>query len=211
VQSAKMLATVVHLMKGTPFVYQGEEIGMTNVRFERIEQFRDIETLGQYEDAMAAGVSPTDFIAGANTNGRDNARTPMQWSADAQAGFTSGTPWIETNPNHTEINVAADRADPDGIFDYYRRLIALRKMMPLVVHGRYEPHAEDHPSVFAFTRELDGKRLAVVANFTRQTLDFDVSEEMACSGTCLLSNYAPRDHLSGRMTLRPFEVQVVSN
>ncbi|MBT8414131.1 MAG: alpha-glucosidase, partial [Boseongicola sp.] len=186
VQSAKMLATVVHLMKGTPFVYQGEEIGMTNVRFERIDQFRDIETLGHYKDAMAAGVSPAEFIAGANTNGRDNARTPMQWSAGAQAGFTTGTPWIETNPNHTAINVEADRADPEGIFDYYRRLIALRKNLPVVIHGRYRPFAEDHPSAFAFTRALDGKKLSVVANFTTQTLDFDVPEGMVCSGTCLL-------------------------
>ncbi|SMX24524.1 alpha-glucosidase [Boseongicola aestuarii] len=211
VQSAKMLATVVHLMKGTPFVYQGEEIGMTNVHFERIEQFRDIETLGHYADALAEGVAPADFIAGANTNGRDNARTPMHWSAESHAGFTSGTPWIETNPNHTDINVAADRADPDGIFDYYRRLIALRKTKPLIVHGRYTPHAETHPSVFAFTRELDGKRLAVLANFTRETIDFDVPEEMACFGTCVLSNYALRERLSGRMTLKPFEVLVVSD
>lgn len=210
IQSAKMLATVVHLMKGTPFVYQGEEIGMTNVRFKRIEQFRDIETLGQYEDAIAGGVAPADFIAGANTNGRDNARTPMQWSADAQAGFTSGMPWIETNPNHITINVEADRADPDGVFEYYRRLIALRKTLPLVVHGRYTPFAEDHPSVFAFTRVLDGKRIAVVANFTPEALDFDVPEGMACSGESLLSNYTPREELSGRISLRPFEVHVVA-
>ena len=132
-------------------------------------------------------------------------------SADAHAGFTSGTPWIETNPNHTAINVEADRADPDGIFLYYRSLIALRKNLPVVVHGRYEPFAEDHPSVFAFTRTLDGKKLAVVANFTRQTLDFDVPDDMACSGECLLSNYAPRKSLSGRMTLKPFEVLVVAD
>jgi oligo-1,6-glucosidase len=211
VQSAKMLATVIHLMKGTPFVYQGEEIGMTNVRFSRIDQFRDIETLGNYADAIAQGVLPEDFIAGANANGRDNARTPMQWNADEHAGFTSGTPWIEANPNHSLVNVETDRADPDGIFSFYRRLISLRRELPIVVHGRYLPFAEDNPCVFAYARKLGEERLAVVANFTADAQDFDVPDGLACSGTCLLHNYGSREDLTGCLRLQPFEVIVVAS
>jgi oligo-1,6-glucosidase len=211
VQSAKMLATLIHLMKGTPFVYQGEEIGMTNVRFSRIDQFRDIETLGHYEDALAQGMSPEDFIAGANVNGRDNARTPMQWTGGDQAGFTTGTPWIEVNPNHAGINVEADRADPDGVFDFYRRLIALRTSSPVVVHGRYRPYAEDHPSVFAFTRDLDDRRISVIANFTGSEVVFDVPDGLAIRGECMLCNYTPRDDLSGVLRLRPYEAVVVAD
>jgi oligo-1,6-glucosidase len=211
VQSAKMLATLIHLMKGTPFVYQGEEIGMTNVRFSRIDQFRDIETLGHYEDALAQGMSPGDFIAGANVNGRDNARTPMQWTGGDQAGFTTGTPWIEVNPNHAGINVEADRADPDGVFDFYRRLIALRTSSPVVVHGRYRPYAEDHPSVFAFTRDLDDRRISVIANFTGSEVVFDVPDGLAIRGECMLCNYTPRDDLSGVLRLRPYEAVVVAD
>ena len=209
VASAKMLATITHLMKGTPFVYQGEEIGMTNMRFTSIDQFRDIEILGNYPDAMANAVTPKDFIAGANENGRDNARTPMQWSADKQAGFTSGTPWIDVNPNHTEINVEADRADPQGIFAYYRRLIALRKTMPLVVHGQYRPFAIEHASVCAFSREHDDDRLCVVANFTGEPVAFDLPKGLSITGDCLIFNYAPRNELSGRLQLQPYEVLVV--
>ncbi|MGJ8622286.1 MAG: glycoside hydrolase family 13 protein [Yoonia sp.] len=211
VQSAKMLATVIHMMKGTPFVYQGEEIGMTNVRFTHIDQFRDIETLGHYADAIADGVAPDDFIAGANTNGRDNARTPMQWSADTQAGFTTGTPWIEVNPNHSDINVAADRSDPDGLFDYYQQLIALRKTHAVIVHGQYQPYAKDDPSVVAFTRVLEQEKLVVVANFTGAQLQFHVPDGLTCKGQSLLSNYGPRDALSGIVTLEPFEAFVIAS
>ncbi|WP_306120278.1 MULTISPECIES: alpha-glucosidase [unclassified Roseitalea] len=205
VASAKMLATVMHLMKGTPFVYQGEEIGMTNAHFERIDQLRDVEALGHYADQIANGVTPEEFMAGVNANGRDNARTPMQWTDGPQAGFTTGTPWLEVNRNHGTVNVAADRADPDGIFEHYRRLIALRRDMPIVVHGAYRPFAEDHRAVFAYARELDGRRIGVVANFTRDPVEFDVPEGLAMTGRCLISNARARQALSGRLSLAPFE------
>ena len=110
---------------------------MTNNRLTRIEDFRDVETLGRYADETAAGITPEDFLAGANANGRDNARTPMQWDASDTAGFTAGTPWIKVNPNHVTINTEADRADPDGIFAYYKKLIALRQSCPVITAGRY--------------------------------------------------------------------------
>ena len=205
VRAAQMLATVTHLMKGTPYVYQGEEIGMTNVAFTRIDQFRDIETLGHYADQMALGVSEADFIAGANANGRDNARTPMQWDRTDQAGFTTGTPWIEVNPNYSQINVAADAADPNGVLAHYRRLIALRREMLLIVHGRYTPYAQDDPAVFAYTRTWEGARLSVIANFTGRDVAFDVPDGLEAEGECLVTNASNRASARGTLTLDPFE------
>lgn len=205
VQSGKMLATVIHLMKGTPFVYQGEEIGMTNATFTRLDQFRDVETLGHYAEEIARGVRPEDFIAGANANGRDNARTPMQWTAGHNAGFTDGAPWIEVNPNHADINVDADRADPDGVFAHYRTLIALRKELPVIVEGTYRLFAEADPAIFAYDRQLGDTRVAVVANFSREEKDFNVPEGFGGAGRCLVANYGPTDALAGRLRLRPFE------
>jgi oligo-1,6-glucosidase len=209
VRSAKCLATLLHLMKGTPFVYQGEEIGMTNASFTRMAQFRDVETLGQHADQMAAGVSEADFIAGANANGRDNARTPMQWSAGPHAGFTDGEPWIEVNPNHAEINVEADRSDPDGVFAHYRALIAARKAHPVIVEGRFALHAADHPQVMAYVRTLGEVRLAVLANVSGAEVDFEVPAGMAVTGRCLVANVAPRDRLDGRVRLAPWEAVAV--
>lgn len=205
VQSAKALATAMHLMRGTPFIYQGEEIGMTNAAFTRIDQFRDVETLGHYADQTARGVPVADFLKGANANGRDNARTPMQWDAGPQAGFTTGTPWIEVNPNHATINVEADRADPDGIFAHYRRLIQLRREMPVIVTGDLHPMAADHPAVLAYTRTDSETRVAVVANLTGDPVDFDVPGAMEGDGICLIANYPPRAAIRGRITLRPYE------
>lgn len=210
VKSAKMLATVMHLMKGTPFVYQGEEIGMTNAAFTRIDQFRDVETLGHYAQEVARGVTPEDFITGANANGRDNARTPMQWTGGANAGFTDGTPWIEVNPNHGRINAETDRADPEGVFAHYKDLIALRKAWPVIVHGAYRPVAEDDGAVFAYLRVLDDVGLAVVANFTGEETRFDVPQALTGTGRCLISNDLPRDQLYGRIKLKPFEAFVLS-
>lgn len=164
VRSAKMLAALTHLMKGTPFVYQGEEIGMTNVAFDRIDQFRDIETLGQWQEQQARGVAVADFIAGANANGRDNARTPMQWDDGPQAGFTAGTPWIDVNPNHREINVTRDRTDPEGVMAFYKALIAMRRTHPILTEGGFELLLPDHRQIFAYLRSLADDRLAVVAN-----------------------------------------------
>ena len=209
VRSAKMLATVIHLMKGTPYIYQGEEIGMTNVAFDRIEQFRDVETLGHYAEAVAKGVEPAEFIRGANTNGRDNARTPMQWTAGAGAGFTTGTPWIDVNPNHGTINVAADRADPEGVFAHYQTLARLRRALPVITEGRFIPFAAEDTRVFAYLRERNGTRLSVVANFTGETVDFDVPEGRAGRGLCLVSSVAPRDELAGRVWLAPYEAVAV--
>lgn len=205
VASAKMLATVLHLMKGTPYVYQGEEIGMTNIAFSRLDQFRDVETFGQHAEAIARGMPEAEFLAGANANGRDNARTPMQWTAGPGAGFTTGTPWIEVNPNHRTISVAAERADPDGILAHYTRLIALRRALPIIVEGRFIPFAEEDRAVFAYARELGGARLSVVANFTGTEVAFDVPEGLEVTGRALVASHAARGGLGGRIILAPYE------
>ena len=205
VESSKMLATVLHLMKGTPFVYQGEEIGMTNASFARIEQYRDIETLNMHRLHLEAGLSPEDFIRGANENGRDNARTPMQWSADVNAGFTTGMPWIEVNENYAVINAERSMTDEHSIWNHYRKLIQLRKQHAIIVHGRYQSYLDQHPDVFAYTRTWNDQRLVVVANFSSNEVSLDLPNELQVSGSCLVSNYEPVDRLKDRIGLRPYE------
>ena len=165
-ESAKMLATVFHGMQGTPYVYQGEELGMTNVKFEDITHYRDIETLNLYRERLEKGYSPEDVMRSIYAKSRDNARTPMQWSAEENAGFTAGTPWIEVNPNYTEINAEAERRDPDSVFSYYRTLIRLRKEYPVFIDGKFELLMEEDEQIFAYTRTSDEGKMLVCANFS---------------------------------------------
>jgi oligo-1,6-glucosidase len=208
-QSAKLLATVLHLLKGTPFVYQGEEIGMTNVPFTGIEQYRDIETLNMHRLHVEAGLSPEDFIAGANANARDNARTPMQWSADPNGGFTTGVPWIEANRNYAEINVAREVSEEGSIWSHYRKLIALRKSHPVIVYGRYQSYLDRDPRLFIYSRTLDRQMLIVVANFSRQTNTATLPQELQRSGEALVWNYAPVTTIGEQIELKPYEAFAV--
>ena len=205
VQSAKMLATMLHLLKGTPYVYQGEEIGMTNVPFTAIGQYRDIETLNMYRLHVEAGLDPAEFIRGANANGRDNSRTPMQWSAAPHGGFTTGTPWIEANPNFATINVEASLGDDASIFAHYRRLIALRRELPIIVEGRYAPLLEEHPAVMAYTRTLGDQRLLVVGNFAATTVAIEVPASVRGRLSPLIFNYAPVAEIGPVLTVKPYE------
>ncbi|WP_312408022.1 alpha-glucosidase [Rhizobium sp.] len=205
VESAKMLATVMHLLKGTPFVYQGEEIGMTNVPFSKIEQYRDIETLNMHRLHLEAGLSPEEFIKGANENGRDNARTPMQWTSAANAGFTTGIPWISVNENYTVINAERAVSDEHSIWNHYRKLISLRKDYPIIVHGRYQSFLDQHPNVFVYTRRLKEARLVVIASFSSKQLSLELPHELRASGRCLITNYEKVDTLSTSLVLRPYE------
>jgi len=205
VQSAKMLATVLHFLKGTPYVYQGEEIGMTNVPFSAITQYRDIETLNMHRLHLEAGLPEADFISGANANGRDNSRTPMQWTGGRHAGFTAGTPWIEINPNHDRINVEAAQNDPNSILAHYRRLIALRKELPIIVEGRYTSWLDDHPAVMAYTRTLRSQSLLVIANFTAREVALDLPPQLQGNGTLLVGNPGRSPGVPARLHLEPFE------
>jgi oligo-1,6-glucosidase len=203
--SARMLAIVLHLMKGTPYIYQGEEIGMTNVAFTRMDQFRDVETLNLFRVETARGMTEAEFIRGANENGRDNARTPMQWTAGPNAGFSTGTPWIEVNPNHATINAEAEQPRQGGIFATYKRLAALRKAHPVIVHGHFAPALEDHPQLVAYTRSLGAQRLVVLANFTDQPVSVDLPTALNISGESLIATHYPRSALKDAAVLAPHE------
>lgn len=204
--SAKMLATALHCLKGTPYIYQGEEIGMTNVRFSTLEEYRDIESLNLYRERVASGVTHDEMMTGIFANGRDNARTPMQWDTSPNAGFTTGTPWLGVNPNYETINVAQALSEPDSILWHYQKLVALRKQYPILVYGDYQMLFADHPEVFAWVRRYEGELLLVINNFFGNHLTLPIPEQMqSWHGDCLISNYAPRDQLAVSLELQPYE------
>jgi len=206
VQSAKMLATCLHGMQGTPYVYQGEELGMTNYPFERIEQCQDIESLNMYREATTEqGQSPEQVMAAIRAKGRDNARTPMQWGAGAQAGFTTGTPWLAVNPNHTQINAEAALADAGSVFHHYRQLIALRQQQPALVHGRFELLAADHPQVLAYRRVLGDEQIVVICHVGEAACELDVTGWGLANAQLLLANWPARPALTDVLALRPYE------
>ena len=170
VASAKTLGTVLHLHRGTPYVYQGEELGMTNAGFTDIAQYRDIEAINYHGSAAGLGVPADSVLASLAARGRDNARTPMHWDDSPHAGFTDGDPWLPVNPNHVTINAEAALADPDSVFHHYRRLVELRHREPVVVEGRFELLLPDHEQLWAFTRTLGDDVLLVVANWSAEPL-----------------------------------------
>ncbi len=215
VESAKMLATFLHTLQGTPYIYQGEELGMTNIRFDSIEEYKDIDTLNYYREATECfQKDPADVMEAIYTKGRDNARTPMQWDSSSNAGFTEGTPWIPVNPNYSFINAENALKDPDSIFYYYQKLIKLRKEHKVIVYGDYQCICEDHPSVYAYVRNYEGVSLLVVLNF------FDVPAVLDLAGCeipgtglpekaeCLIGNYYDSPVYKKQIELRPYEAVV---
>ena len=201
VESAKMLASVLHGMQGTPYIYQGEELGMTNVHFDDISQYKDIETLHMYEERMEEGYSEEEVMASIYAKGRDKARTPMQWDESRHAGFTKGTPWIAVNPNYREINAAREMADPDSVFRYYQKLIRLRKEYPVFADGVFSLLLEEDEQIFAYTRTDEESELLVWANFTDRPAQCTWPEEWK-EAEVLLSNY---DSSMKANELRPYE------
>ncbi|WP_139683746.1 glycoside hydrolase family 13 protein [Vibrio tasmaniensis] len=206
VESAKMLATCLHFLKGTPYIYQGEEIGMTNVAFDNLDQYKDIETHNFYKVKTESGVTHEHMMDAIHENSRDNARTPMHWNNQPNAGFSDGTPWIELNPNYPEINVESALADPSSIFYHYKTLIELRKAHPAIVYGSFIPVFEEHDKVFAYVRELDGEQLFVVCNFSNDNLTLDMPEQYQTQTLdCLINNYQTVTELSAKLELAPYE------
>lgn len=206
-ESATMLATVVHCLRGTPYIYQGEELGMTNTDFTSIEQFRDVESLNYYRILQDKGLTPADALRIVQVHSRDNSRTPMQWDDSTYAGFTTPDgpgPWIGVNGNHTTINAAAEVADPDSVYHYYRRLVALRKELDVIAYGDIEPMAEHDPQVFAYRRTWEGHELVVIANFYGRDYEWRDAPELE-GFACIMGNY---DGECSPCTLRPFEAQV---
>jgi oligo-1,6-glucosidase len=209
VRAAKLLGTVLHFHRGTPYIYQGEELGMTNAPFDSINDFRDIQSLNHYAEAVSTGTDPEQVVAALRALGRDNARTPMQWDGTEKAGFTAGTPWIEVNPNHKEINAQAEIADDDSVFHHYRRLIELRHTEPAVAHGDFHMLLADHDQVYAFTRRLGNTRLLVLANFSGEPATIEVPDADGWKGTELVITNYPVDAAEDiqYLALRPWEAR----
>lgn len=217
VESAKMLATVLHGMEGTPYVYQGEELGMTNVRFDSIEQYQDIEIRNMYRERLEKGYAEKDIMESIYAKGRDNARTPMQWDDTENAGFTTGTPWLGVNPNYTEINARSQLHDENSVFHYYKKLIQLRKENSIFVEGDFTLLLPEDENIFAYVREYEGRKLLVAANFTDKEVEcpllkewgVPVSEDGADksrdNGVLLIHNY---NDLPSRQKLRPYEAMM---
>ena len=202
--SAKMLATCLHMMKGTPYIYQGEELGMTNVYFDKLEDYRDIESINAFHQYVDSGiVKADDMMRYLKEISRDNARTPMQWDDSKNAGFTDGTPWINVNPNYKEINAKAAVAEPDSVFHYYQELIKLRHTLPIIVYGKFQGLLDDSETIYAYERHLDGQVLTVACNFTDQEQDCTLFDDLA--GEELISNY--NTHKAGK--LQPYEARVI--
>lgn len=202
VQSAKLLGTMLHGMQGTPYIYQGEELGMTNVRLP-IEQYRDVEILNFYKRCREEGRPEEETMRSIYAKGRDNARTPMQWTAGKNAGFTEGTPWLPVNPNHTTINAEAALADPDSVFHYYQKLLKLRKELPVFAHGDFTLLEPEHPKLFVYRRSYQGKNLLVVCNFSDEETAWEPGAKWKNART-LLANYPP--HAGA---LRPWEARML--
>lgn len=205
--SAKMLATMTHFQKGTPYVYQGEELGMTNAYMENIADYRDIESLNAYKELTTKENIPAETVMGyIKAVGRDNARTPMQWDASENGGFTSGTPWLQVNKNYKTINAAAQVNDPDSVFAYYKKLIALRHTNEVMVNGVYDVLIPDHPQIYAYTRTLGDKQLLVLCNDsdTNVVIPAELQEKIHAAKNILIQNYKDTDE----STLRPYEAVV---
>lgn len=217
VESAKMLATILHGMEGTPYVYQGEELGMTNVRFESIEQYQDIEIRNMYRERLEKGYAEKDIMESIYAKGRDNARTPMQWDDTENAGFTTGTPWLGVNPNYTEINARSQLQDENSVFHYYKKLIQLRKENRIFIDGDFTLLLPEDENIFAYVREYEGRKLLVAANFTDKEVECPILKEWGVSGAedgvdksrdngvLLIHNY---NDLPSRQKLRPYEAMM---
>lgn len=206
VKSAKMLGTILHMMQGTPYIYEGEELGMTNAHFESIEEYKDVEALDIFRDfTERKGFSEKDTLELLSLKSRDNARTPMQWDDTANAGFTEGTPWIGVNKNYKEINAEQCLADPDSIFYYYQELIRLRHEMPIITDGVYELLDQENESVYAYLRKGEKETLLVVANFTDEPINYHVDENVqAAKSRLLISNYNAAETLERDFALEPY-------
>ena len=204
VQSAKLLGTMLHGMQGTPYIYQGEELGMTNIQLP-IEEYRDVEILNMYRERLKKGYAPEDIMKSIYARGRDNARTPMQWDSGKNAGFSEETPWLPVNPNYEEINAEKALADSDSVFHYYQKLIALRKEYSVFVHGDFTLLEEEHPKLFVYRRSWQGKEALVVCNFSEEETEFTLPEGWQDSQT-LLDNYPQQE---AEQPMRPWEAKIL--
>ena len=206
--SAKMLATCIHMMQGTPYVYQGEELGMTNCPFNTLDNFRDLESINAFHELTEQGkMTEEDMMAAIGYKGRDNARTPMQWDDSAYAGFSTANPWIMVNPNYTKINAKDQVNREDSVFKYYQKLIKLRHESELIVYGTYDLILDDDKDIYAYIRTLGDEKLIVYCNFSENTREVELPEEFV-NKKVLISNYSDAK-ANQKITLRPYEAIVI--
>ncbi len=208
IESAKMLATAMHLLRGTPYIYQGEEIGMPNPKFDQIEQYRDVESLNYYEILKSEGVSESDIINILQSKSRDNSRTPMQWDDSNHAGFTTGTPWIPTGKDFIEINVKNALSDQNSVFYHYKKLVQLRKQYDIIAEGDYESLIMNHENIFAYARNLGNQKLIVINNFYADETIFNLPNTIDITDykrSILISNYDDSSLDLNEIRLRPYE------
>ncbi|MFR6670582.1 glycoside hydrolase family 13 protein [Enterococcus sp.] len=206
VQSGKMFAILLHLLKGTPYIYQGEEIGMINYPVETIEEVDDIESINMYNVRLSQGYAKENILDSINAKGRDNARTPMQWNDSKNAGFTSNKPWLHINPNYPEINVEKALEEKDSLFYTYKKLIQLRHEHPIVVWGTYNLVDTEDENIFAYCRVLDEQKWLIITNFQEKTTTFDLKEEPK---SVLIQNYTKKEYTKGMLYLDPYEAVVL--
>ncbi len=207
-ESAKMLATALHMLRGTPYIYQGEEIGMTNSYFDKIEDYRDVESIQYYHILKDKGISHDKIMAILQSKSRDNARTPMQWNHEDNGGFTTGKPWISINSNYKDINVEKALKDKDSIFYHYKELIRLRKEYNIISHGSFIPLYEEDDQIFAYMRSYEGERLLVINNFYKEETIFELPKKIDLEGSkikILISNYKDSSKDIENLKLRPYE------
>ena len=209
VESAKMLATLLHTWQGTPYIYQGEEIGMTNVQFKDISEYKDIEVLNMYKEKTQQGVPKQQLMNAIYAIGRDNARTPVQWDTSKNAGFSEGTPWISVNPNYVEINVENALKDKNSIFYYYQKLNKLRKENEVIVYGDILLLYEEDENIFSYIRTYKGEKLLVILNFFEKEVEFKFTDKLKYkNANLLISNYDIENNDFSNITLRPYEARV---
>ncbi|EJQ07535.1 alpha,alpha-phosphotrehalase [Bacillus cereus BAG3X2-1] len=207
-ESAKMLATAMHMLQGTPYIYQGEEIGMMNPKFESIEQYRDVESLNIYDIKLEEGISKEEIIGILKQKSRDNSRTPMQWNGEVNSGFTTSTPWISVADSYTEINIEKALEEKESVFYHYKKLIELRKTYDVITEGEYAILDENHPKIWAYTRTVNDEVLLVINNFYGEEITYSVPVHVQLDGMkqeVVLSNYKDSSTDITKLNLRPYE------
>lgn len=207
--SSKLLNTFILSMRGTPYCYYGDELGMTNIDFDRIEQYRDIAAINGYKKALAEGADMDRFMKTLNFLSRDNGRTPMQWDDALNAGFTTGTPWLAVNENYIDINVSAQEGDPSSCLNYFRKMVQLRKDNPVLVYGDYELLLPDHEQVYAYTRSLGDTKMLVLLNFSAAQARINLPENLK-TGEMLINNYETLQEADGAIILQPYQAMIFS-
>lgn len=206
--SSKMLSTFIMTMRGTPFYYNGDELGMTNIRFDSINEYQDLATRNKYISLKNKGGDLQAFLEGEKQTSRDNSRTPFQWNSTQNAGFTTGTPWLKVNPNYKTINADYEEKDSNSVLNYFRKLVQLRKQNPILVYGAYTLLDRENPNVYAYTRELNGKKLLVLLNFTDKTANYNLNFELG-KHTIVLDNYNDYKKAENNL-LRPYEAMIIN-